>query len=140
MKDLGTLFKDQDTQEGLQAPARLEDRVLISVREAAKAEDRKDHIVWGGFFLASVGFFCASIMYAVREFSTSSFGRYFSLIFSDLGSAMHGWKELSLSLLESLPVAGVVLVLASIVLVLFTIRKYSRRGNSLIIHSYARIA
>lgn len=137
MKDLQTLFKDP---YDISAPAALADRVLLAVRETARKEDRRDRIAWGSFFLASLAFFGTSVVYAVQEFSNSSFGNYFSLIFSDLGSIVHLWRELGLSLLESLPLTGVLFVLGSTVLVLFTIRKYSRPKDAFISNTYPRTA
>ena len=65
----------------------------------------------------------SSVSYFANEFSQSGFYQYLRLIFSDGGSLFPYWKELSLSLAESLPIIGTVTILTSI-LVLLTTSKY----------------
>ncbi len=137
MKTLPELFK---MENDVQAPSGLESRVLASVAGAAKAQDKKDRIVWGSFSVGSLGFFIWSVVYAVDAFKHSAFGSYFSLIFSDLGSVSHFWRQLGTALLESLPITAVVLVLAGSVFVLWSVRKYSRRPKTFITNTYARVA
>ncbi len=137
MKTLRALFTEEYEEK---APAELETRVLRSIAREAERTDRRDRIVWGAFSGVSLGFFAWSMVYATDVFSKSSFGSYFSLIFSDFGSVAHLWRELGLSLLDSLPVAGVAGVLASAIFVLWSVRKYSRPSNTLITNMYAEAA
>lgn len=52
--------------------------------------------------------------YTMAEFYQSGFYQYSSLLFSDGGSALSYWKELTLILAESAPLLGITLSLALI--------------------------
>ena len=97
-------------------------------------------LVWGSISAISFVLFATSTVYAINAYSGSSFASYFSLIFSDMGSVSLWWKELGLSLLESLPILGTMLVLGSIFLVLWSIRKFAKHTSTFITISNARTA
>jgi hypothetical protein len=59
----------------------------------------------------------------ISDLAHSGFYEYFSLIFSDGGSMLAYWKELSLSLAQSIPVMSIVLTL-SLFFVCFLSLKY----------------
>lgn len=59
-------------------------------------------------FIASVFMF----VYTFGKLSQSGFYTYFSLMFSDMASISIYWKELSITLIESLPVISVLLLLS----------------------------
>ncbi len=130
-KDLTQLF--QENAGG--APFGFSDTVLATVRRAADKQTRRRQWFWGAFSLASLGAVVASGMYAAHSAAASGFSSYFSLLFSD-GSTVAGlWREVGLSLLESLPVVAGISVLASVVAVLWSLRnlsKYSQNGRLLI--------
>ena len=137
-KDLTQLF--QENAGG--APFGFSDTVLKAVRRAADKHARQRQYLWGAFSIASLGAVALSGLYAVHSASASGFSSYFSLLFSD-GSTIAGlWREVGLSLLESLPVVAGIAVLGSIVAVLWSLRnlsKYSQNGR-LIIGSATRTA
>jgi hypothetical protein len=59
-------------------------------------------------------------------FATSHFGAYASLVFSDSAVAVSYWKEIGLSLLESLPVMTLAITLALVGLLLYSVRAMVR--------------
>ncbi len=73
-------------------------------------------------FLSSVGLIPAFQM-LLSDFAHSGFYEYFSLIFSDSGSMLTYWKELSFSLAESLPTMSIIFTL-SLFFVCFLSLKY----------------
>ena len=60
--------------------------------------------------------------YASQEFARTGFLQYFSLIFSDGGTALTCWKEFGLSLGESVPIFGLTLFLGTIYVLLKAIK------------------
>lgn len=73
--------------------------------------------------LFSLAGFLYTFQYLLGEFSQSGFYQYFSLIFSDGKNILLYWKELSFSLLESLPVTSATMVLG-LLLTMMVISKY----------------
>ena len=122
-KNLSQLF---NTEKSLETPDGLSERVFARIDLVAKATERKDQYIWGTFFVFSLAAFIGSGFYAWNAFKASNFGGYFSLIFSDTGSLALWGRELGLSLIESVPIFGILIFLASIALVLWSIRKFSK--------------
>ncbi len=69
--------------------------------------------------------------YFLAEFSQSGFYQYLSLIFSDGSTALANWKELTLSLLESLPVTSMTIILV-IIFALVVVTKFIIRDFQII--------
>lgn len=134
-KNLSQLFKE-DTS----VPAELADRVFQHIQKRMLARDRQQGYFWGTFFVFSLGAFISSAVYAYDAFKASNFGSYFSLIFSDTGSIAHWWKQLGLSLIESLPLLGVITLLASISVLLWSLRKFAKHTGNFSFTTSARTA
>jgi len=58
----------------------------------------------------------------LNNLAQSGFSEYFSLIFSDGGSMLTYWKELSFSLAESLPVMSIILTLSTLFVCFLSLR------------------
>ena len=134
MKTVSELF------EQTQAPEGLAERVLAKIALVETASAKQNRMIWGVISGVSAAVFIVCTVYAVRAYSGSSFASYFSLIFSDLGSISLWWKELGLSLLESLPIFGTFLLVGSIFLVLWSGRKFAKHTGTFISISHARTA
>ena len=78
--------------------------------------------------IASVSALVASCVYVWNAIMTSGFGQYASLVFTD-GSALAFSKELGLTLVESLPVFGVILVLVTVLSSLWALSKLVRQSK-----------
>ena len=128
-KDLYTLLK-QD-KELVPDNSELLMRIFNAIDAKRAKTIRIQKIFWsmasGAFTLATVvtGYGAASALY------NSDFGNYFSLLFSDTGSFMVIWRELSISMFESLPIIGIALFLASLYLLFWSARKYVIRTHNL---------
>lgn len=59
-----------------------------------------------------------AIQYLIGQFIQSGFYQYLSLIFSDGGAVIKYWKEISISLAESLPILGSAIVLTLVLIIL----------------------
>jgi hypothetical protein len=65
------------------------------------------------------------------SFSRSGFYEYFSLAFSDGGGvALSYWKEISLSLVESLPTLSIILFLTIVFILIISLRFMARNFRS----------
>jgi len=100
------------------------------MREGIFAYQKKIEKMYRGIFgflsVASlVGAVFASIN-MVRAISQSGFGQYVSLVFSDGGVVMSYWKEFLFSLMESMPIMGVVLCLGAIALFVWSLSKIAK--------------
>jgi hypothetical protein len=72
-------------------------------------------------FVSAVGLIPAFEM-LLNNLAQSGFSEYFSLIFSDGGSMLTYWKELSFSLAESLPVMSIILTLSTLFVCFLSLR------------------
>ena len=60
--------------------------------------------------------------YVAQEFAQSEFLQYLSLAFSDSGVVFSSWKEFVLLLAESAPLTGVIMVVMSSFIFLFSVK------------------
>ena len=127
--DLYTLFKN-DTET--QAPkAELLNRVFVQIEKAQAKKIRQQKTIWS---IVSSVFFVTVILtgwHAVSSIASSNLSDYLSLIFSDTSSAFLIWKELGISIIDSLPIIGIGLFLASIYLLFWSARKYTVSSKTL---------
>ncbi|MBP7804606.1 MAG: hypothetical protein KA052_00070 [Candidatus Pacebacteria bacterium] len=128
-KDLKQLFKNN---ERATPPLGLSDHIFRKIDECAQKEDRHDRYFWGVFLAFSLVAFIGSGVYAYHAFVASNFGNYLSVIFSDGGAAIGLWKELGLSLVESLPLLSVLAILGSVTILLWTVRKFTKESHPLL--------
>lgn len=97
----------------------LEQDIVSKVR---KLQKRKIFIKQAGFGFISLGSFAgviAAVSYIWTALSNSSVFEYFSLLFSGVEILAY-WKELSLSITESLPVFGLAMLFGVIGLFLWS--------------------
>ena len=134
---LKNLFKQENE---INIPKNLYQQVVFCVEQAIEKKKRQDQIVWGGLFLASLGIFVASAIHTTLVITRSSFGNYFSLIFTDSATALTLWKQIILSLIESLPFIEICIVLTSVAVVLWSIRNFSKSSPLFITHTNASLA
>ena len=89
-------------------PAILQ-RVKILQKRAVRVRFALESTLAGGSFtaLVYVG------VYAWHSFNQSGFYEYLSLVSSDSATLVHYWRELSLSLIETLPIISLIVLLAT---------------------------
>lgn len=113
-------------------PAGLKARILVRIRAATERTARMYRRVFATLAALSAIAFIPTGMYAMQEFSQSAFFSYLSLLFTDSGAALSNWRVFSLSLLESIPVASLVVGLSVILVFLISVRAFTRyAGRSL---------
>ncbi len=77
-----------------------------------------------------------AVKYMVQGFLQSGFYSYVSLLFSDTDIVVASWKELFLSLTESLPFAGMTFSLIALAVLLASVRTLARNMRPHLIPSF----
>jgi hypothetical protein len=112
-------------------PKGFEGRVLSAIAGEESRFARIKKWAFGGSSLASFGLSVWAVIYLAGSIKQSGFGQYLSLIFSENGAVLAYWKELSLSLAESLPIFGVIMFLATVGLFIWSITKINYKKYEL---------
>jgi hypothetical protein len=127
--DLYTLFKHDLNLEKDQTE--LLAKIFDAVDKKQVYEIKKQKILWS---VTSVLLFTLTIItgwHAASAIASSNIGNYISIIFSDTSQAFILWKEITISIVESLPIIGIGLFLASFYFLFLSAKKYSVRSHTL---------
>ncbi len=107
----------------VEAPRGLYAAVLARIA-LARQQHARIKTLWLG--ISSIVFGIALVpafQYVGQELYTSGFYAYSSLFFSDGGFVMSAWREVGLSLIESLPSVALLLVLSLAVALAWSLRR-----------------
>lgn len=115
-----TLLRD------LEPPADLFSAVLLRVAYARRRAAFFRLAARGSVIVASAMVAVPVLRYASAEFYASGFFSYLSLVFSDVPAATQYWRELSLSLIESLPSLAILMVIAIGLALFWALRRIAR--------------
>jgi len=110
-------------------PESLKKNILTSIK---KEELHRAQIYLAGSFVTAAASLVAvifSVTYMIQGFYQSSFYSYFSLFFSDSDVAVAYWRELALSLVESVPVLELTLSLVAMTALLWSIRVFAQNAR-----------
>lgn len=127
-KDFKALFAQIDPAL---PPKELLDAVLSRVRLEQKRAARREIFLVGSLALGSLVAIIPAISYFLNSLIQSSFYQYLSLVFSDGTSVLTFWKEMIMSLAESLPLLGLVGVLTIVVVFLWSVSRTTRDAKIL---------
>ncbi len=94
-------------------PHGLETAILSRIRRAEKNAARTRFVLLTSLATSSLFSMIPSVTYLLNSFSQSGFYHYLSLIISDNTVLALYWKELTLSLIESLPLLGLIAFLSA---------------------------
>lgn len=121
-------------QELLTPPAHLGDLVMHRIEAHIQRVARMRLAFVSGFGLISLGglYFLGSVV--VRTIAQSEFWQYISLFFSNGGDLVFYWKELMLSLVESMPLFGITSFFALVAFFLWTCSCASRDARIVFSH------
>ncbi len=112
--------------KNLTLPEDLLSSVLERVRFEQKKSARRELIFVGGAAVGSFVGLIPAFSYFVSTFIASSFYQYTSVILSEGMGALTFWKEIVLSLAESLPIFSIVIFLAVLVVFLWSLARTTR--------------
>jgi len=109
-------------------PADLEQTIVhtIYVKETHAAEVRFAFL--GTLSVASVAGLVTSSIYISHDVARSGFEQYLMLSFSDSSVLLIYWKQFALSLIETLPLVGVVAFLSALGLFIWSAAKAAANG------------
>lgn len=103
----------------------LEQDIISKIRKLERKGLFIKQSIFGAVALVSFAGIIPSGLYIAKALSTSGLSGYLSLMFSDVG-ALSYWKELALSILESLPFLGLAIGLGVTGLFLWSLLKTVR--------------
>ncbi len=103
--------------------ADLEARVFSRIEKEKKFLARRSLLIFTLADVLSGAGLVLSFSYLFKLLATSGFYHYASLFWSDLGTASLYWQELLLSLVESLPMLGVIAFLMVTLVLIFSLAK-----------------
>ncbi|HMP67596.1 MAG TPA: hypothetical protein PKA60_02510 [Candidatus Paceibacterota bacterium] len=121
----------------LELPNGLRGKILASIKHE---EIRRARIYVLGALSTVVASSLGAVFafkYMLQGFYQTSFYSYFSLLFSDPDIALSYWKELSLSLVEALPLLGITLSLVAIAVLLTSLRVFVRNAKPNLMPSFS---
>ncbi len=112
----------------VETPPYLKNKILARINKQERFSARIKLTISGFGALFAIGALGPAILYAIRDFNQSGLYEYISLLFSDT-SVFSFWKEIGLSIIESMPIIGIMLVLGSICILLISLQSIARYGN-----------
>lgn len=115
----------------IEPPEHLCGSILAHIELKKRQAARVKFAILGSLALASFVALLPIAQYALSGFNQSGFYQYFSILFSNRNIAVAYWKEISLSLAESLPVFELTIVLTT-VLILFESLKLTFKNAKII--------
>ncbi len=126
MNDTRDLFQ----KDFVPLPEGFNERVFLAITILQKRKIRNQKIMWSVFGIVSATAFIASNVTALHQIQASNFGTYFSIIFSDTGSVSTFWKELGMTLIESMPILAFASVIATLSFMILSARKIFKPTNN----------
>lgn len=97
----------------IEPPKGLEKRIMTRINAERMRLARVRAWIFGSTSAVSFGFSLWAVIYLVNSVKETGFWQYFSLLFSDKGAVLAYWRELSLSLIESLPILSLIIFLVA---------------------------
>ena len=114
----------------LKAPSRLRETILGSIRSEERRKARIYLAASSATLFVSATGFIYSVGYLSQAFQASEFYTYFSLVLSDPDIVLGYWRDIVLSLAESLPVLAVTALLFAVWSSLASVRIMARNMRS----------
>lgn len=109
--------------ELINLPINLEQSILFRLDQEQKKHAKIQLVVFSLVDLASLAGLAASLVFLSNLFAQSGFIQYLLLIFSDSSLLFSFWRELAMSLAESLPVFGVIVLFSFVIVLAWSLAK-----------------
>ncbi len=117
--------------EEKKAPQRLFENASKKLRAAEISKVKLRAGIFSAIFLAALLIMIPVVTYFLQSLSSSGFSQYLSLITTDGTSALAYWKDLGLSMASSLPINSIIIALAVILLLSYSLRRVIRYIHSI---------
>jgi len=114
-------------------PAGLFDRIILAIKREQELQ-RTKRLLFGFLFLLITSFIATPISWKilVSQVENSGILYFISTAVSDFGTFLAFWKDFSLAIAESLPVAGITVFVLNMILAVFTIRLFLYKKRLLV--------
>jgi hypothetical protein len=122
--------------ENIKLPQGLLTAVLARVHFEQKRAAKKELVLVGSLTLGSLAAIIPAFSYFISSFIQSSFYQYLSVIFSDGTSVLIYWKEILMSLAESVPFWPIIIFSAVLVVFLWSASRATRDAKVLFLPAY----
>ena len=109
----------------------LREKILFSINKEEIRRAKTYFLISVTTTLVSIFGLIFSVRYMIQGFYQSSFGS-----FSDPSIVVSYWKELSISLLETLPILGITISLVAVYTLLASIRTLVKNTRGILIPSF----
>lgn len=120
----------------IEPPKGLGGRILARISIEGKRLARIRTWIFGGSSIASFGLSLWAVIYLIDSVKQTGFWQYFSLLFSGDNVVYTYWKELSFSLVESLPIVSVIAFLAAAGFFIWSFANVLRKDSEKFIMSF----
>jgi len=117
----------------IEPPMGLFDRIILAIKREQELQHTR-RLVFGFAGLLVVSFVATPLSWLmlVNQAENSGISYFISVAFSDFGAFLVLWKEFSLAILESLPLAGIMIFAISLGVSIFTLRLFLYRKRLLL--------
>jgi hypothetical protein len=129
-KDYEKLF---DHLNSIEPPRGLFDRIILAIKREQELQHTR-RLVFGFFILLVISFIATPFSWTllVEQVESSGVLYFISTAVSDFSVFFTLWKDFSLAVLESLPIAAIAVFTVNMALVLFTLRLFLYRKRLLL--------
>lgn len=121
-KDYEQLFTHLTTPE---PPAGLFDRIILAIKREQELRQTK-RLLFSFLFLLVASLIATPLSWSIliNQIESSGILYFISTALSDFGTFLVLWKDFSLAILESLPLAGMMIFAISLGMSIFTLRLF----------------
>lgn len=98
----------------------LRQKIILGIIKEEQHSAKVYFFAFSAILLVSLVGVVASFKYLMQGFTESGFYEYLSLLFSGDSTVYIYWKELSLSLIDSMPVIGIIAFLTAIAVLIWS--------------------
>ena len=130
MDKTSLLFKSVESQD---LPKNLKSAVFSAIKHERRKQAIRHLIVSSVALVLSLGATIWAFIYTVSAFAQTGFSEYFSLLPSERFSVLAYWKEIGLTLVESLPVFSLAILLLMVLSLLWSANKTTQETKNIIL-------
>ena len=117
----------------LNAPQNLESGIFLAINHHERFNTKLKLAFQSAIAVVSFGAFFPLGSSLIQAFTNSNFSEYVSILFSGDSAFINYWQELTLSIVESLPVLSLTLFLAVGVVFLYSLTRALRNGRQFLL-------
>jgi len=122
-------------------PAGLFDRIILAIKREQELQHKR-RLLFGFLFLLVVSLITTplSLIMLVNQLESSGISYFISTVVSDFGAFLTLWQDFSLAILESFPIAGMLIFTLTLIVSVFTLRLFLYKKRLLLgylIHDFS---